>query len=375
MVSLKQYIRNDLKKKRQYFQAASQEIAKQNLQLLQLASLSTVSLLLLFFLLTPLIIPDWKMTPQHFFFLPASFSLFVISTLYQKLKRNNYRFVTFFCIIFEVVVAFFVILIDVYTSKEAPGSFFAPLCLALPAMFILPLQLSYALILCFEVLYITLTLSYKTHFIAQYDIFASFVGIAFSFVIAQTILHLRARDFDLRLQYQQLSQRDSLSNLLNKKAFEAAAKDYLEKNVLSDISSLTRPCALLIFDVDNFKAVNDNLGHYVGDQLLSCIGNRLPEIFRPTDIIGRFGGDEFVVLLIGTFTHDTLESTCHTLHQQISDIYLPGMDTPITCSIGGGISNSSVLSYDELFRLADRALYMAKKDGKNCHCLLDAYPE
>lgn len=367
MISLKQYVKIDNRKKKQYFRTASLEIAQQNLRLLQLSSLSTVAFLLLFFLLTPLIIPEWEMTPQHFWFLPASLSLFLISFLYQKLNRGSFRFVTFLCILFEVVVAFFIILIDVYTSREAPGSFFAPLCLALPAMFILPLHLSYLLIFCFEALYIALTLSYKTSFIAQYDIFTSIVGISFSFVIAHTILHLRAGDFDLRLKYQQLSRRDALSDILNKKAFEDSAKAYLQR----DISGCPRPCTLLIFDIDNFKVVNDNLGHYAGDQLLSLIGNRLPELFRSTDIVGRFGGDEFVILLIGPLTRDTLEEKCRSIHRQISEIKLPGLDTHITCSIGCGISDGSVESYDELFRLADRALYTAKETGKNRHCMLD----
>ena len=370
MTSLMQYVKTDFKNKKQYFQAASLEIARQNLQLLQLASLSTVGFLLLFFLMTPLIIPEWEMTPQHFWFLPASLILFLVSLLYQKLNRGNFRYAPLLCIVFEIVVAFFIILIDVYTSREAPASFFAPLCLALPAMFILPLRVSYLLIFCFEALFVALTCSYKTPFIAQYDIFTSIVGIAFSFVIAHTILHLRAKDFDLRLQYQHLSQQDSLSDILNKKAFEDSVKSYLQR----DLSDLPRPCALLIFDIDNFKAVNDSLGHYIGDQLLSHIGNRLPELFRSTDVIGRFGGDEFVILLIGALTHDVVEEKCRSIHRQIAEIELPGLSAPITCSIGCGISDGSAKSYDELFRLADTALYTAKENGKNCHCHLDAYP-
>lgn len=371
MISLKQYIKNDNEKKRQYFQAASQEIARQNLQLLQIASLVTMGLLVIFIFLTPFIIPQWKITPHHLLFVPVSFALFIISFLYHKLKRGNYRFVTFLCVVFEVVVAFFIILIDVYTSKEAPGSFFAPLCLALPSMFILPLRLSYLLIMCFEGVYITLTLSYKVYTIAQYDIFSSIVGISFSFVIAHTVLRLRAADFDLRLKYKNLSQRDSLTDILNKKTFEDSAKLYLEEG----LSPANRACTLLIFDIDDFKIVNDRLGHYTGDLLLSRIGDLLPSLFRSTDLVGRFGGDEFIILLTGNLTGDVLESKCQKLHSRISDIHLPGTDMKITCSIGGGISNGSVQSYDELFRLADSALYKAKKEGKNRTCLLDACSE
>lgn len=95
MVSLKQYVKNDVEKKRQYFQSASPEITQQNLRLLQLASLSTVGFLLLFFLLTPLIIPGWKMTPQHFGFLPSSLVLFFISSFISEAEAGEFPFCNF----------------------------------------------------------------------------------------------------------------------------------------------------------------------------------------------------------------------------------------------------------------------------------------
>ena len=367
MNTLKAYIITDMERKQQYFAAARQEITRQNLHLLQLASLSTVWFLVLFFLLTPLIIPEWAMTPQHFWFLPSALILYFVSLLYQKFGRLNFTIVTLLCILFELIVAVFIILIDVFTAKEAPGSFFPPLCVALPAMFILQLRLSYLMIFLFESLFITLTVLYKTPFIAQYDIFASIVVIAFSFVIAHTILHLRAKDFDLRLKYQQLSQRDSLSNILNKKAFEETSRAYLENPAFSSQS-----CALLIFDIDNFKTINDSLGHYAGDQLLTTIGNLLPKLFRTTDIVGRFGGDEFVVLLKGTIPPDSLDKKCDLLHQKISNIGLEDLETEVTCSIGVAISQNNETTYENLFRTADQALYLAKREGKKRHHLLHA---
>lgn len=367
MNTIKNYIITDYEWKKQYFATAREEIAKQNLHLLQLASLSTVCFLILFFLLTPLIISGWNMTPQHFWFLPSAMLIFCISLLYQKFGRSNFKAVTLLCILFEWIVASFIILIDVFTSKEAPGSFFPPLCVALPAMFILPLHLSYLMMFLFEGLFILLTVSYKTPFMAQYDIFTSIVGLAFSVVITYTILHLRAKDFDQRLKYQQLSQRDSLSDILNKKAFEEFSRAYLEDSGFS-----SQPCALLIFDIDNFKSINDSLGHYTGDQLLSTIGNMLPSLFRTTDIVGRFGGDEFVVLLKGIGQSSSLEEKCELLHQKISAIYLTGLDSRITCSIGIAISKNGEITYDDLFRCADQALYLAKKGGKNQHHLQHA---
>ena len=367
MNTLKTYIITDIEKKKQYFATARQEIVKQNLKLLHLASLSTICFLILFFFLTPLLIPSWSLMPTHFLFLVAILIFYFILLLYHKLGRFNFLVVTMFCILFELIAATFIILIDVFTSEEAPCSFFPPLCVALPALFILPLRLSYLMIFLFEGLFVTLTVLYKTPFITQYDIFSSIAGIAFSFVIAQTILHLRAKDFDLRLKYQQQSQRDLLADILNKKAFEETSRSYLGNPVLS-----SQPCALLIFDIDNFKSINDTLGHYAGDQLLTSIGNLLPKFFRTTDVVGRFGGDEFVVLLKGKIPPDCLEKKCDHIHQQISNIHLEGLQFDITCSIGVAISENGKVNYDDLFRTADQALYLAKKEGKNRHHLQHA---
>lgn len=353
------YLKNDREKKRQYFHTAYQEIGELNLKFLQLASVSTVFLLLLFFLLTPFIITDWDMTPQHSLFLPVSFLFAVISICYGKSKRNNYKTIFILCLLYEITLLIFIILIDIFTDPGRPGSFFGPLAVALPALFILPLKLSYLLLFVFEALYITLAFSYKVHFIAQYDVFASVVGITFSLVIAQTILHLRSNDFDLRLRYQQLSQQDFLSGILNKQAFEEAAHSFLQNRTPA------QHCALLLFDLDDFKNINDTLGHYAGDQLLRKIGDFLPQLFRVSDLIGRFGGDEFVILIKGSITVHTLERKCSMIQQRLHSLKLTGLDTDVTCSIGGVISHDPQITYEELFIQADKALYTAKGNGKN----------
>ena len=355
-----QYIQIDREKKRQYFHLAYQEIADQNLNYLQLASLSTVLLLLAFFYLTPYIIVDWTMTLQHILFLPASALFFIISVSYAKKGHRNSRIISVLCVIYVIVELSFILAIDIFTRPDAPGSFFPPISVALPALFILPLKLSYLLLFLFETMYVILSFSYKIYAVAQYDVFASIVGIAFSVVVVQTILHLRASDFDIRLKYQQLSQQDFLAGILNKQAFEEAGRGFLNANGSS------ASCALMILDLDNFKSINDTLGHYAGDQLLREIGNFLPDLFRPSDIIGRFGGDEFVILINGSITPVIFEKKCQLIQQKLYSINLPGLKTGITCSIGGAISQAETVTYDDLFIKADNALYTAKKMGKNC---------
>lgn len=123
-------------------------------------------------------------------------------------------------------------------------------------------------------------------------------------------------------------------------------------------------CALLLLDLDDFKLVNDSLGHYAGDQLLRQIGEFLQHAFRSTDFIGRFGGDEFIVLMKGPISTAIVEKKASLILQMLRSIQMSGLPKEITCSIGCVVSEDGD-TYDELFIKADKALYTAKKNGKN----------
>lgn len=164
--------------------------------------------------------------------------------------------------------------------------------------------------------------------------------------------------FDLRLKYQQLSQQDFLSGILNKQTFEEKGRCCMESLTPSS------HCALLLLDLDDFKLVNDSLGHYAGDQLLRQIGEFLQHAFRSTDLIGRFGGDEFIVLMKGPMSTAIVEKKASLILQMLRSIQMSGLPKEITCSIGCVVSEDGD-TYDELFIKADKALYTAKKNGKN----------
>lgn len=346
---------------KRYFQLARQEVAERNLRLLRFLSLLTAGLLLFFILVSSLIIRDWLPTVNHTFFLPVLLLICAAANLYARLGTLTSRTVTALCLLFETVLFIFIIRIDVLTSASAPGTFMPLLCVVLPSLFIFPLRLSYSMVALFEVLYVLTSLRFKEPFFAQYDIFNSIAGIAFSLALAFVIARLRVRDHEARLRYQQLSTRDFLTNILNKQSFQEAAQRYL-----LSCGPETR-CALLILDVDDFKQVNDNQGHYGGDCLLRSIGKSLTEIFRATDLVGRFGGDEFIILIKGPITLPALEEKCRQIQQQLS---LSQETVPsITCSVGGVVLNCPGVDFETLFRQADAALYQAKRTGKNRCCL------
>lgn len=129
--------------------------------------------------------------------------------------------------------------------------------------------------------------------------------------------------------------------------------------------------SLLILDIDHFKLVNDTHGHLVGDQCLIDVANIIRRVAkRKTDLVARFGGEEFVVLLINT-SLDEAEKVAESIRQQIEDndfIYDDSkLDITISIGIACLIPNASV-SPDELVAQADKALYEAKKSGRNRVC-------
>jgi diguanylate cyclase (GGDEF)-like protein len=149
---------------------------------------------------------------------------------------------------------------------------------------------------------------------------------------------------------------DALTGLPNRKLLAERTADALEA---ADEPGV----ALLLFDLDRFKEVNDTLGHHVGDQLLQVVGRRLTAAVRPGDTVARLGGDEFAVLLPATDA-STAERTARRLLDEIdAPIRLEGLPVDVRASAGVAVSPSHGRTLDELMQHADVAMYLAKDTG------------
>ncbi len=151
---------------------------------------------------------------------------------------------------------------------------------------------------------------------------------------------------------------DLLTGLLNKISFEREATAYLDSRTKEEEG------ALLIIDFDNFKTVNDKFGHLTGDAVLKKFGEILKNNFRQEDIIGRVGGDEFMVMMVGEITDDSIKSRCDNIQH---DLYISkfGEAGGFSCSIGVAIDQAG-FGFKDIYRVADDALYEAKARGKAC---------
>lgn len=154
------------------------------------------------------------------------------------------------------------------------------------------------------------------------------------------------------------AQKDSLTGLYNKGITEHHIRTYIEQD--------GSPAALIVIDIDNFKQVNDTLGHLYGDTALKEIANAIKSLFRSTDIIGRIGGDEFIVFL----QHVTDEQLVHNKVHKITEIFQnrfeqTNINYKMTVSVGIAFFPKDADNFPELFDKADIALYYAKNHGKN----------
>ncbi|MBQ8144097.1 MAG: EAL domain-containing protein, partial [Butyricicoccus sp.] len=182
-------------------------------------------------------------------------------------------------------------------------------------------------------------------------------------VISGTLINM----IDLKNEvdrWKEKANRDALTGLYNREYFEHCVRSYLEKDTVTT-------AALVFIDIDDFKNVNDSLGHLFGDDVLCCVAKRVLGVFRHTDIVARYGGDEFVVFVNGIGREDLQKR----LIQLCGLFRFPYRNESVTYRIAGSVGASMFPddghSYQELLDRADCALYAAKKRGKDQFVLYD----
>ena len=164
--------------------------------------------------------------------------------------------------------------------------------------------------------------------------------------------------------YQLESELDKLTGLFNKKTIENLCR--IKLNSLNHSPSSTKvPLALYVIDLDHFKNVNDMLGHQFGDKVLVEFAHGLRKIFRPNDFIGRFGGDEFVVVIDNLPNMEIVLRKAEQIKQIAYNLTVEGKEHFVTASIGIAICPDNGRDYDSLFAAADKAVYHVKNSGKN----------
>jgi len=158
---------------------------------------------------------------------------------------------------------------------------------------------------------------------------------------------------------EQCATTDALTGLPNRRH----ADEVLER-LLAAARRTRRPLAVVLFDLDHFKAINDNFGHSIGDEALRATASATRELLRGSDHAARFGGEEFLLLLPETSADDAL-IVAEKLRAQIAELEVEGLDREVTASFGVAAYPDHEATADRLIEAADAALYRAKAAGRN----------
>lgn len=160
-------------------------------------------------------------------------------------------------------------------------------------------------------------------------------------------------------QLREKADTDLLTGLTNKLATERKIKEYMSQ--YPDALAM-----MFVLDIDNFKKINDTMGHAFGDEVLRCLGRNIGSIFRVTDIIGRTGGDEFTIFLKFLKSDENTLKEAKKLVDFFKD-FTAGeyVKYSATASIGAAVFPTHGSDFDTLYKAADKALYKAKQRGKN----------
>lgn len=310
-------------------------------------------------------------------FLAASFIFSDKFNIYEKIFSWLYTLIScFFCfssayllgkhkkltLLFVYAYMLFLsassIITGVFLCKDRNAVFFFIAQTTFPVIFLdTPLRMA-GLSLVSAIVFDILAYFFKTPDRYMIDIMNSVIFLITGMLLSIFTANIKLNDFIFQKAIKTERDTDGLTGLLNKSS--------MMREIRKSMTNDPKNGILVMLDVDDFKRINDSYGHVVGDFVISGIARCLNSSFRNSDIIGRFGGDEFVVFM--PFTHDVVIAQSRVkkvLSLMAETIELPNENDKVTGSFGIAVCSEFGDTYDDLFRKADYALYQAKSGGKN----------
>lgn len=286
-----------------------------------------------------------------------SFGIFVIFKFVKELflSKDNSK-TTLFCIIFWMLFLSYVILLNVFFYAKFTSYLFAMVQILIGLVFQLTFFTTFVISSITSAIFIIVLYLVNSHAINNQEFLIVITSYVFVLLGSNIISGTREVELDNLSKLEKLSTQDSLTKLLNRRTTQYLIDLFLIDNSYG---------FLFVVDVDNFKNVNDKNGHLIGDYVLKDFSNKLIEICPENSIIGRVGGDEFVVFLP---VEDLMQAEIFAKRMQFefNDLIKNSVDVKISLSIG--ISQVKERdNFNLLFARADLALYEVKIAGKDSY--------
>ncbi|SDI22188.1 diguanylate cyclase (GGDEF) domain-containing protein [Pseudobutyrivibrio sp. 49] len=342
---------------REYFSICMEAINEGNLYMLRRACMYISIIYLIMIGIALVFVPDFKISWVHVLMLPLMVVQYRVNLYIMRHGPISTKATGIVCCSFYFWLSMIFILIDTYVYSDKQAYFVPMLILVYPTLYIDRMYKYGWEEMVAAITFAAFSYNYKEFALFRRDVYMVLGAYSVSMVLGHLVLEVRSREALAMKELKGESSLDKLTHVFNKDALLSKIDSYFLQKAEDDY------CAMMVLDLDDFKSVNDNLGHNTGDILLENVGRLLLDSFRAYDITGRYGGDEFVVMMPQMSDVAILQSRCRTLQKLLAEINL-GNSEPFTMSMGAIISNS-VRDTNELFMMADDALYKSKIGGKN----------
>ena len=358
MNKVKRYLSRVMSIQRSFFSECGSEIAFRNLQLMRTTCYAGVVVYLAYYLITALFFKNMLISPVYGLIVPVLIAFILYAKKELAAQSVHVGRVQRATLLLSAVLMLDIIIMSVFPYPDAPFAYYPLFLIMVPVVLILPAYQHLILTAASLALYYWLVLTFKTAAFRQHELFEAATAAVFSVIAIVCMTQFRVQSDSLKSKYYLLSRQDELTGAVNKTAGVIAFQEYVARMRRGE------QCAMLFVDMDSFKGFNDTYGHMEGDRLLKKIGETLIALCRSDDIVCRFGGDEFLILLKKIRTREDAARTARRIIDEIGKID-PREDPHLTCSIGICFCDCKTVGCDELIRKADAALYHAKKKGKN----------
>ncbi len=344
-------------------------VREHNVQLLYVVNIAYLCIIGIYNIIVPVYFASWGVNAVYqIFFVLQILNLFM-TLIWLKGKERTIQQIQRMCTFFHIFVMLFIILISILPfGKEQPAMYFAPVMMGFTCIFVL----RWKTIVNITILE-TLTLNLFSYFCKSREIFninfyASILAAGFTLFLTYVMCSSFLRDEENRMNLEHMRDTDILTQINNRAAIESHILQYIQSNSSDDYG-------LVMIDVDYFKSINDNMGHAMGDKVLSQVASVIRDAAGTRNRVGRIGGDEFMIFLHHASDRAEIYSMLEQIKRGGKKIALNGEHNNVTFSIGVCLAEAGSDSYETMFYNADQALYDVKKHGRDGYRFYDELQE
>ncbi len=347
---------------KEYLEAESESIAKQNQGVLCTVSILYTAILVAYNIIVPIKFANWGITYIYRVALVVQVFVFLFILLRHFNKERGFKEVQVTCLIFQLYVMVFVIVISVVPPWMPQSAiYFAPIMIGFIPSFIFTWNVTAMMTVIESVALIIASFIFKSEEIFSINFFAALLAMFMGIYLSFLVYHFRNTTYQQGELVKEMARKDVLTQIYNRGAVEEKLLKYIKKHSKERLT-------LCIVDVDNFKSVNDSLGHATGDHVLKSVASILRNVGGDHAIVGRMGGDEFMMFFKKDISRAQVEACLDRVRADMHGIVTGSPDIAITTSIGAYEKPEGVeVLYETMFQRADEALYRVKKKGKDSY--------